>query len=75
MHRLLVILLGVFFACSTPKPVVDNYAHIPDQKVVFTLKKSFKTLGILRYLSGIKIISMRRFCFRPSSVSFVSTGL
>ena len=38
-------------------------------------KNAIKILEIWRYRSGINIISMRRFCLRPSSVSFVSTGL
>ncbi len=46
MLRLTTVLtFFLLFACASPEVVTDPFAHISDQKVVATLKKSFKTLG------------------------------
>lgn len=40
-----LVLMILFSACKTPEIVENPYSHIPDQKVVESLKKSFATLG------------------------------
>ncbi len=46
MLRLPILLFSVVtMGCTTPEVATAPFAHIKDQKVVATLKKSFKTLG------------------------------
>ena len=44
-YSILLLTLCLFVSCATPQKITNPYAHLTDQKVVTTLKKSFATLG------------------------------